>query len=237
MRLSSHPNVLACHTSFIQETNLWLVMQLMDKGSSLNCIQSARIRHSRETNAYHRYTSSDEEEDLSLEELNARDDYNLQQRRYAEVDLDLERHITYILHETILGLKYIHDNGQIHRDIKGGNILLDGEGTVRIADFGVSGWLVHGGAQRENTRTFVGTPCWMVCIRYTFLLSSFISRTSYSLLKLTNDTHIYLFVTHDRHPKSWNKSMAMIIKLISGVWESQLWSLPRDMHPMRNMRP
>lgn len=32
---------------------------------------------------------------------------------------------------------------------------------VRIADFGVSGWLVHGGSKRENTRTFVGTPCWM----------------------------------------------------------------------------
>ena len=33
--------------------------------------------------------------------------------------------------------------------------------AVRIADFGVSGWLVHGGSKRENTRTFVGTPCWM----------------------------------------------------------------------------
>ena len=32
---------------------------------------------------------------------------------------------------------------------------------ARIADFGVSGWLVHGGSKRENTRTFVGTPCWM----------------------------------------------------------------------------
>ena len=73
----------------------------------------------------------------------------------------MEEHILYIIHETLLGLQYIHDNGQIHRDIKAGNILLDGNGDIRIADFGVSGWLVQGGAQQEKAKTFVGTPCWM----------------------------------------------------------------------------
>jgi serine/threonine-protein kinase OSR1/STK39 len=124
MRLSLNPNVLTCHTAFVNDTNLWLVTQLMRKGSSLHCIQTAR------------------------ETLMAS-------------PIPMEPHIMYILHETLLGLKYIHDNGQIHRDVKSSNILIDADASVRIADFGVSGFLVQGGSQQEKAKTFVGTPCWM----------------------------------------------------------------------------
>ena len=73
----------------------------------------------------------------------------------------LEQHIIYILREALLGLQYLHQNGQIHRDVKGGNLLLDANGDVKVADFGVSGWLVQAGQQQEKAKTFVGTPCWM----------------------------------------------------------------------------
>jgi len=73
----------------------------------------------------------------------------------------MEQHICYILHQALVGLQYIHSQGQIHRDMKGGNILLDAQGHVRIADFGVSGWLVEGGCHKGQAKTFVGTPCWM----------------------------------------------------------------------------
>lgn len=61
--------------------------------------------------------------------------------------------------QVLRGLQYLHDQGVIHRDIKGANILTTKDGTVKLADFGVSTSTLAGGQDKEAQ--VVGTPYWM----------------------------------------------------------------------------
>ncbi|KAL0994758.1 hypothetical protein UPYG_G00126800 [Umbra pygmaea] len=70
----------------------------------------------------------------------------------------MEPQIKVICRQMLEALEYLHSLKIIHRDLKAGNVLLNLEGDIKLADFGVSA---------KNTRTlqrrdsFIGTPYWM----------------------------------------------------------------------------
>lgn len=80
------------------------------------------------------------------------DIYNNQQRALAEPE------IACIMYYSLKGLEYLHKSHKVHRDIKGGNILLNDRGEVKLADLGVSTSLASTLAKRKS---FIGTPYWI----------------------------------------------------------------------------
>lgn len=60
--------------------------------------------------------------------------------------------------ELVLALEYIHSKNIVFRDMKPENVLLDAEGHIRLADFGIARRLEQG---EDGAKTFAGTPAYL----------------------------------------------------------------------------
>ncbi|XP_042418531.1 mitogen-activated protein kinase kinase kinase 3-like isoform X1 [Zingiber officinale] len=59
--------------------------------------------------------------------------------------------------QILSGLAYLHGRNTVHRDIKGANILVDPNGVVKLADFGMAKHM----SAYTSIRSFKGSPYWM----------------------------------------------------------------------------
>ena len=154
MSMLSHPNLVRYHCSFIEGSSLWVVMPYLEGGSVLNLMKWKHVQESSiETfdGAQRRGEGGEDDGEVASSSSAS---------TTTSVGLD-ETTVATILKGTLKALDYFHRNGNIHRDVKAGNILVDANGDVKLADFGVSASSWGSGGRPRSHQTFVGTPCWM----------------------------------------------------------------------------
>ncbi|KAB2622697.1 serine/threonine-protein kinase BLUS1-like [Pyrus ussuriensis x Pyrus communis] len=65
-----------------------------------------------------------------------------------------------VLEETLNAMSYLHGQEHVHGDIKPGNILVDSDGSVKLADFGVSASF-YGADHSTGANDTSATPYWV----------------------------------------------------------------------------
>jgi ankyrin repeat protein/tRNA A-37 threonylcarbamoyl transferase component Bud32 len=69
-----------------------------------------------------------------------------------------EKTARFYLAEVILAIEYLHSHNVVYRDLKPANILLDSEGHVQLADFGLAKENVN---KLNPAKTFAGSPAYI----------------------------------------------------------------------------
>ncbi|XP_076833541.1 serine/threonine-protein kinase N2 isoform X2 [Brachyhypopomus gauderio] len=88
---------------------------------------------------------------------------------HIHADVFSEPRATFYAACVVMGLQFLHEHKIVYRDLKLDNLLLDTEGYVKIADFGLC---KEGMGFRDRTSTFCGTP--------EFLAPEVLTETSYT---------------------------------------------------------
>ncbi|XP_064261039.1 serine/threonine-protein kinase PAK 3-like isoform X1 [Passer domesticus] len=116
-----------------------------------------------------------------------------------------------ISRECLQGLDFLHSNYVIHRDVKSTNILLRTDGSVKLADFGLSTRLTP---KQSRGCVVAGTPWWMA--------PEVVTHQPYGPKVDIWSFGIVGIEMIDGEPPYWNQSPALVKHLIATVGTPQL---------------
>lgn len=155
---------------------------------------------------------------IVLELCKKRSMMELHKRRKVITDYECR----YYIYQIIEGVKYLHDNRIIHRDLKLGNLFLNDQLHVKIGDFGLATRIEYEG---ERKKTLCGTPnyiapeiltkkghsfevdIWSIgCVMYTLLVGQPPFET-----KTLKDTYTKIKKCDYRVPNFMRKSAASMV--------------------------
>ena len=91
--------------------------------------------------------------------------------------------------QVLRAVQYAHSRGILHRDLKPGNILLDGRGEPLVSDFGLAKWL-DTTSDLTRTLTIFGTPGYIAPIA--------VMTAGYALFQTANNTAVMTDIRPDQ---------------------------------------
>lgn len=116
-------NIIEFYGALIWEGDLWVIMELMD--CSLD--KFYKLAHRRKT-----ATESDIDQQVGKAALMGSTTNPIPEEILGRIAADI-----------LNALSYLYSIKVIHRDIKPSNILINSQGTIKLCDFGISGYLVN----------------------------------------------------------------------------------------------
>ena len=167
LHYAQHPNIVSFYGAFYKERSMSLILEYMDRGSLsdiMKRLKAHRLKQQKKRRQ-RRLLRATQSNGSNLPSPASATSASAQlpspNSQILSTPLVSEPIISCVARQLLSGLQYLHEKRRlIHRDIKPSNILLNSEGDVKLADFGVSGELQESSVN-ENKISFVGTITYM----------------------------------------------------------------------------
>jgi WD40 repeat protein/serine/threonine protein kinase len=140
-----HPNIVPIYEVGEHEGRHYFSMKLVEGGALSERIPKFEIRNPKEV----RIQKSEHAETAgpSVSSLGIRHSFDI-------------RHSAFVISKVARAVHYAHQRGILHRDLKPGNILIDGQGQPHVTDFGLAK-RVEGDSSLTLSGAILGTPSYM----------------------------------------------------------------------------